>query len=103
MENDREAGAREQRQLALMVQRLQQFEDGSISLHSLINDLEALLGELQQTPDEWIDAFRGEWSVLEIAYAVADDRREPVPTMADSDIASAVRSLSQMVAERVRP
>jgi hypothetical protein len=56
-----------------------------------------LVHALEATPQEWTD-FIEEWSVLEIAYAVALDGRQPLPTAGDHDIAAA---LDALVAQRV--
>lgn len=88
---------RELRQFTLMAERLDGFVAGTVPLKRLIDDLYGLVAALDLTPEEWRDEFISEWGDLEIAYAVADDRREPVPTMADSDVADAVRTLRAMV------
>lgn len=96
-----EAKERERRQFLLMADRLDGFVAGSVSLLTLTNDLYGLLGALEITPEEWRDEFISEWGELEIAYAVADDRRTPVPTMTDPGVADAVRTLSAMVAAKL--
>jgi hypothetical protein len=62
---------REQRQYALMRQRIDSFRDGQLPIGPIIADLEGLVDALDETPKEWKDSFVEEWSVLEIAYAVA--------------------------------
>ena len=57
-----------------MRERLVGFRSGRIDLHQLVNDLEALLYELEQATDEWKETFIEAWGGLEIAYAVAVDR-----------------------------
>lgn len=63
--------------------------------------MEALLWELQRTPEEWKDRFREEWGELEIAYAVALDRGEPVPDASEPSIRHAVEAMKQFVAQRL--
>ena len=46
------------------------------------------------------DSFIEEWSVLEIAYAVALDRQQPPPTAGDHDIAAALDALEALIAKR---
>jgi hypothetical protein len=70
---------------------------GAVPLKQLIGDLYGLVCALELTPEEWREEFVTEWGDLEITYAVADDRRQPVPTMADADIADGVRTLRAMV------
>jgi len=50
-------------------------------------------------PDHWRDAFTEEWSVLEIAYAVALDGLESLPTAIDHDIVEALARLEQLVVQ----
>jgi hypothetical protein len=92
---------RELRQFRLMAERLDGFVAGTVSLKRLIDDLYGLVVALELTPEEWRDEFITEWGDLDIAYAVADDRRQPVPTMADSDVGDAVRTLRAMVGAKL--
>jgi hypothetical protein len=97
MASEDEPRAREERQLVLMRDRLTAFRSGRLPLKRLIDDLEGLLWALELASDDWKDAFRTEWGELEIAYAVADDHRDPVPDMTDAGVASAVETLLRMV------
>jgi len=90
---------REQRQYALMQQRIEGFRDGRLSIGTVIADLEGLVSALE-APQEWKDSFIEEWSVLEIAYALALDRQQPLPTAGDHDIAAALDALELLIAER---
>jgi hypothetical protein len=90
---------REQRQYALMKQTLDGFRDGR-AIGPVIADLEGLVHALEMTPQEWTDSFIEQWSVLEIAYAVALDRQQPLPTAADHDIAAALHALDALIAQR---
>jgi hypothetical protein len=91
---------REQRQFALMQQRIDGFRDGELSIGPVIADLEGLVHALEETPQEWKASFVEEWSVLEISYAVALDRHQPLPTARDHDIAAALDALDALIAER---
>lgn len=62
--------------------------------------LEGLVSTLDETPQEWKDSFIEQWSVLEIAYAVALDRQQLIPTAGDHDIAAALDALELLIAER---
>lgn len=86
--------------VALMSERVRQFRAGEIGIGRAIADLEELLNALQDAPDDWLDAFTEEWSVLEIAYAVALDRLESLPRATDHDIAEALLRLDQLIAQR---
>lgn len=88
---------RERRQLELMNDRLDRFASGELSIGPVINDLEALLNELELVDDDWRDRFVEAWSELEIPYAVALDRLEPIPTTADEGVRSAIASLRTLV------
>lgn len=60
---------RELRQHNLMLARIDQFESGRLAIGPTVNDLEALLYELELASETWRDAYIEEWSVLELAYA----------------------------------
>jgi hypothetical protein len=67
----------------------------------VIADLEGLVHALEATPEEGTDSFIDEWSVLEIAYAVALDRQQPQPTAGNHDIAVALDALDALIAQRI--
>lgn len=56
-----EAEAREQRQYALMLERVTGFRAGTVPLPRLISDLEGLLCALEKAPEEWVDQFHSAW------------------------------------------
>ena len=89
--------ARDRRQLDLMLDRLARFRSGDLAIGSVINDLEALHHELNSVNDEWIARFREAWSDLEIPYAVALDRRHPIPTIADPTVAEGIDEIEYLV------
>ena len=91
---------REQRQLALMQQRIDGFRAGRLSIGRVIADLEGLVSALEETTREWKHSFIEQWGVLETAYAVALDRQERLPDAGDSDIAAALDGLDALIAER---
>ena len=82
-----------------MSDRLARFRAGELGIGPVINDLEALRSELHSVDDRWTDRFTEAWSDLEIPYAVALDRLEPIPTIADGVVAEGVSELEQLVAE----
>ncbi len=65
------------RQLRLIRDLLQGYEAGKVTLSSLLAGLEALLDALESANEEWMEAFRRQWSILEIDYAVSLDRNQP--------------------------
>lgn len=91
---------RNQRQYALMQQRIDNFRHGRLSIGPVIADLEGLVHALEDTPQDWKDLFIEEWSVLEVAYAVALDRNQRLPDARDSDIAAALNALDALIRER---
>ena len=93
---DEEAIERERRQLRLMLDRLHRFRSGELSIGPVINDLEALLNELQLANEAWRQEFTDAWSALEIPYAVALDRLEPIPTIADATVAEGVDQMDNL-------
>jgi hypothetical protein len=98
---DGEQEERERRQLALMIDRLDRFGTGQLSIGPVINDLEALVYELELVDDGWRREFIESWSRLEIPYAVAPDRAEPVPTAEDDTVREALVRLRELVTERL--
>ena len=83
-----------------MWQRLEAFREGRLAIGPVIADLEGLVYALEETPQDWKDQFMEEWAVLEIAYAVALDRRTPLPDAQDHDVASALDAMEALL--RVR-
>ncbi len=63
----------------------------------MINDLEALLNELQLVDEDWHQEFVDAWSELEIPFAVALDRLEPIPIIADATVAAGVDQMDKLV------
>lgn len=93
---------RELRQLTLMLDRLNCFRAGDLALGPIVNDLEALLNELGLAEDDWREQFVEAWSALEIAYAVALDRLQEIPTIRDPDVADGVKELDGLVRDLIR-
>jgi hypothetical protein len=90
---------REQRQYALMRERVADFRAGRRDIGPVIADLKGLLRALQETSEDWRDRFVEAWSGLEIAYAVALDRGTALPTPADPDVAESLDDLDALIAE----
>ncbi len=93
------------RQLRLMRDLLQQYDSSKINLSSLSNligGLDTLLALLETADEEWKRAFRRQWGILEIEYAVALDREQ---TALSSDgiarISRAVEEMRRLLAEHV--
>lgn len=94
--------AREGRQLDPMLDRLRRFRSGELAIGPVISDLEALQYELHSVDDDWRERFTEGWSDLEIPYAVALDRLDPIPTIADPTVAEGVATIERLVTEARR-
>ena len=94
-----EDAERDVRQFDLMLDRLNQFRCGELTIGPLINDLKAVHYELQSVDEDWRDRFRDAWSSLEIPYAVALDRGERIPTITDATVAEGVAEIERLVTE----
>ena len=83
--------------MAIMLDRLHAFAGGDIPIGQLVNDLEGLLAQLELVDDKWQGDFIDAWGDLEIPWAVALDRQEPIPTFADSTVSEGVRRLEALI------
>ena len=92
---------REVRQLRLMLDRIERFRSGGLAIGQVIGDLEGLQYQLALASDDWRDQFTEAWSLLEIAYAVALDRNEPLPTIADADVAEGLAEMERLARARL--
>jgi hypothetical protein len=61
----------DQRQLNIMLIKIEGFNTGYLHLSDLIYDLEALLNILEEKDKNWEAAFRNYWWDLEQVYAVS--------------------------------
>ena len=86
------------RQLNIMIQKINAFNNGYLELSNLINDLEALLNILTIQDQHWKDLFKGYWWDLEQVYAVAiDEERSYLDSEDQSIIKNAVENIKKMV------
>lgn len=63
--------SQDKRQLKRMYLRLEYFHSGKIQIRKLIDDLDALVGNLENVSEEWRKKFTSFWADLEIVYANA--------------------------------
>ena len=82
-----------------MLDRLNRFRSGELTIGPVISDLETLHYQLHSVDEDWRGQFRAAWGDLEIPYAVALDRQEPIPTIADQTVAEGVAEIQRLVAE----
>ncbi len=79
-------------QYALMLERLNAYENGNIQLLSLLDELFALEHNLEGVSEEWHDSFDDLWTDLEIALA---HDRSGGPSAANMD--GHVQALKELV------
>lgn len=84
-----------------MLDRLDRFKAGDVGIGPVINDLEGLLSELELADEPWRQEFIEAWSDLEIPYAVALDRLEPIPTAKDETVGAGVDALHDLFRARL--
>lgn len=93
---------REKRQYALMRQRVDDLCSGRRDISRVIDDLSALVWELEdEVPEDWFNRFKDAWGGLEIPYALALDAGGRLPSAADQNIVWALDELDALVSERV--
>ena len=92
---------RELRQFRLMEKRLNQFVEQQRPIDQTIADLEGLFWALEETSDEWKERFQDLWGRLEIAYAVALDRGDPIPNAGVPELRQAADEMLALVHERI--
>jgi hypothetical protein len=86
------------RQYALMLEQLNQFESKRIDLQHLISGLESLLCLLEETDAVWKSTFQSRWGVLEEVYADMLDRKyKSLPASHQKLVEKSVRDLKAMV------
>ena len=64
----------DQRQLILMQERIDLFEQNKINRGKLINDLRALLDNITTSTEKWREEFYDAWFTIEQVHAIALDR-----------------------------
>jgi hypothetical protein len=86
------------RQIALMRERLSLYERGEMRLATLVGDLDFLIGSLESVDDSVRESLRREWSILEEVSAVALDRGiMKLDSESELLVARAVRALRKLV------
>jgi len=92
-----------QRQYRLMRQRLASLDSGQLDIGTLISDVEALLGYLENEDPAWRSAFSAELETLEEWHAVSLDRVQSIHTLGGNQrIANAIEMLKKLLVDKVR-
>jgi len=90
------------RQYRHMVDLISRFENESIDIRQLIDDLDALVSTLQEPGRKWMDEFRNVWWVLEEVYSVALDRGDAFfDDEAVKLINSSIANLGKLIADKL--
>ncbi|MBA3957553.1 MAG: hypothetical protein H0X51_04045 [Parachlamydiaceae bacterium] len=96
--------AYDQRQLRLMIDKINRFKKDTISLRFLIDDLNGLLEVLEESDDNWKRQFRIFWADLEITYAVALFKEKKVLDAQDVvRIDNAIENILTLIQEKLPP
>lgn len=86
------------RQLNLMLDRIEWYENKSIDLCALIQDLLGLLNALEDFDDLWKEEFRSNWINLDVIYAIAIDRNvNPEDLDKDGEIVKTLDALTKLI------
>jgi hypothetical protein len=96
-----EAAERDQRQYALMGDRLSSFRAGSLDLGRTLADLRGLQDALDLAPEGWRDEFQTAWNGLELMYAVAIDGGDQIPDADTAEVRDLVSRLEALVADQL--
>lgn len=64
------------RQYRMMQDQISSYQESRLGLHTLISNLEAIMGCLKEPDEAWLADFHQQWSILEQVYAVAADRQQ---------------------------
>lgn len=87
-----------QRHIERMQERLAAFDEGRLSLHGLIIDLEALLGLLLDEADpEWVADLESECHHLEFINSAATQDSRSLSIEESAEVADAVEQLRLML------
>lgn len=96
--HDRDEGtAYDCRQYQRMLDSVDAFQEGSLSLRSVIDNLEGLLGQLNSVNPDWRRAFEHEWGKLEDVYAFALDQGSGIDAEGKGLIAEALERIKSLV------
>lgn len=92
----------DKRQLTIMIQKINDFEQGDLFLSSLINDLESLVYVLTSHDQEWKNTFIGYWWDLEQVIAVVmEEERSHLSTEEIRIVKEALEELTKMTKSKL--
>jgi hypothetical protein len=91
-----------QRQVNQIMMRLLCFEEGSLTLPKLINDVKALI-EILPGEDSWKQEMRSQWLTWEVINAKIIHRRtKEISTEQQEEIAQSIRRMKDLL-QQPRP
>ncbi len=87
-----------QRQMDMMLDRINWYEKGEISLKRLVNDLEALFNVLENKDKNFEEKFFSYWAPLEIIYSfMVCEKRKSLDEKDTNDVNSALKKLKKLI------
>ncbi len=92
-----------QRQFKLMLNRLDAFESGDISLASLIGDLRGLGNAIMDIPERWKSEYQLNCNDLEVARALMTGEAVTTKERLDKNIGEAIMHLRFLVLHKIDP
>ncbi len=90
------------RQYRLMLDKLDAFGTQKLPLSNLISNLDGLLNALEDTDEQWKNAFLRQWGVLEDVYANSLDKNlQEIPGDQQVLVSKAVAEIRKLVAQNM--
>lgn len=87
----------DRRQIDRIRERLSQYQDETISFHSLVFDIEGLINALENVSEEFRDNLQHHWGVLDEVYAdMADQERKQFDKLDRELIENAITGLLEL-------
>lgn len=87
----------DRRQIDRIRDRLIWHQDGKLSFHNLVFDIEGLINALENVPEEFRASLQHHWGVFDEVYAVmADEERQQFDDLDRKLIDSAVKALLEL-------
>ena len=84
------------RQIKLMENRIKLYTNHQLSIKNFIDDIDALLGQIQEPPSSWIKDIKGLLWEIEIIYAWALDQQDELTTEELQQISYFVNEIKEL-------